>query len=66
MQSLAERALRIIRERYTDFGPAWACVMLDKIHGLLEADKTGWFKDAPQVTAVACTSAVSAWRTHPD
>ena len=58
-------ALRIIRERYTDFGPAWACVKLDKINGLLEADNTGWFMDAPQVTAAACTSAVSARRTHP-
>lgn len=31
---LAERALRIIRERYADFGPTLACEKLAEVHGL--------------------------------
>jgi hypothetical protein len=34
MPGLAERALRIIRERYADFGPTLACEKLAEIHDL--------------------------------
>lgn len=34
MPGLAKRALRIIRERYADFGPTLACEKLAEIHGL--------------------------------
>ena len=34
MPGLAERALRIIRERYADFGPTLACEKLAEVHGL--------------------------------
>lgn len=34
MQGLAERALRIIRERYAYFGPTLACEKPAEIHGL--------------------------------
>jgi hypothetical protein len=34
MPGLAERALRIIRERYADFEPTLACEKLAEIHDL--------------------------------
>lgn len=34
MPGLAERALRIIRECYADFGPTLACEKLAEIHDL--------------------------------
>lgn len=34
MPGLAERALRIIRERYADFGPTLAFEKLAEVHGL--------------------------------
>lgn len=34
MPGLAERVLRIIRERYTDFGPTLTCEKFAEIHGL--------------------------------
>ena len=37
---LAERALRIIRERYADFGPTLACEKLAEVHGLYLAKET--------------------------
>lgn len=37
---LAERALRIIRERYADFGSTLACEKLAEIHGLFLAKET--------------------------
>lgn len=40
MPGLAERALRIIRERYADFGPTLACENLAEIHGLYLAKET--------------------------
>ncbi len=40
MPGLAERALRIIRERYADFGPTLACEKLAEIHGLYLAKET--------------------------
>ncbi len=49
MSGLAERALRIIRERYADFVPALACVKLAEDHGLYpakdgtQADEIGRF-----------------------
>lgn len=68
MPGLAERALRIIRKRYADFGPTLACEKLAEIHGLYLAKETdgtqandiGWFMDPSQVTSTACTSATSA------
>ena len=49
MSGLAERALRIISERYADFVPALACVKLAEDHGLYpakdgtQADEIGRF-----------------------
>lgn len=40
MPGLAERALRIIRERYADFGPTLACEKLAEVHGLYLAKET--------------------------
>ena len=40
MPGLAERALRIIRERYADFGPTLACEKLAEIHDLYLAKET--------------------------
>ena len=40
MLGLAERALRVIRERYADFGPTLVCEKLAKIHGLYLAKET--------------------------
>lgn len=40
MPGLAERALHIIRERYTDFGPTLACEKLAEIHDLYLAKET--------------------------
>lgn len=40
MPGLAERALRIIRECYADFGPTLACEKLAEIHGLYLAKET--------------------------
>lgn len=40
MPGLAERALRIIRERYADFGPTLACERLAEVHGLYLAKET--------------------------
>lgn len=40
MPGLAERALRIIRERYADFGPTLTCEKLAEIHGLYLAKET--------------------------
>ncbi|EKS6735948.1 hypothetical protein OR233_004436 [Enterobacter asburiae] len=37
---LAERALRIIRERYTDYGPTLVCKKLAEVHGLYLAKET--------------------------
>lgn len=34
MLGLAERVLRIIRERYADFGPTLTCEKLADLHGL--------------------------------
>ena len=36
----AERALRIIRDRYADFGPTLACEKLRECHGLVLAKET--------------------------
>lgn len=76
MPGLAERALRIIRERYADFGPTLACEArrgswaLSGQRDSTQADDTGWFMDPPQVTAASCASATTASglhrRTHPD
>jgi hypothetical protein len=43
MPGLAERALRITRERYADFFPTLACEKHTEIHDLYLADDTGWF-----------------------
>ncbi len=40
MPGLAERALRIIRERYADFGPTLACEKLAEVHDLYLAKET--------------------------
>ena len=40
MPGLAERALRIIRGRYDDFGPTLACEKLAEVHGLYLAKET--------------------------
>lgn len=40
MLGLAERALRIIRERYADFGPTLACEKLAEVQGLYLAKET--------------------------
>lgn len=40
MPGLAERALRIIRERYADFGPTLACEKLAEVHGLYLTKET--------------------------
>ncbi len=40
MPGLAERALRIIRECYADFGPTLACEKLAEVHGLYLAKET--------------------------
>ena len=40
MPDLGERALRIIRERYADFGPSLACEKLAEVHGLYLAKET--------------------------
>ncbi|EFE8234260.1 IS66 family insertion sequence element accessory protein TnpB [Escherichia coli] len=40
MPGLAERALRIIRERYADFGPTLACEKLAEVHGLYLVKET--------------------------
>lgn len=40
MPDLAERALRIIRERYADFGLTLACEKLAEVHGLYLAKET--------------------------
>ncbi len=40
MPGLAEGTLRIIRERYADFGPMLACERLAEIHGLYLAKET--------------------------
>lgn len=40
MPGLAERALRIIRERYADFGPTLASEKLAEVHGLYLAKET--------------------------
>ncbi len=40
MPGLAERALRIIRERYADFGQTLACEKLAEVHGLHLAKET--------------------------
>ena len=72
MPGLAERALRIIRERYADFGPTLACEKLAEVHGLYLAKETVrklmtqaglWIP--PQAAAAACTSATPTRRTHP-
>lgn len=46
MPGLAERALRIIRERYADSGPTLACEKLAEVHGLYLAKETvrGFFR----------------------
>lgn len=51
MPGLAERALRIIRERYADFGPTLACEKLAEVHGLYLAKETVRKLDPPQVAA---------------
>ena len=80
MPGLAERALRIIRERYADFGPTLPVKSSPRFMGCIwskrryasctQADDTGWFMAPPQVTAASCTSATTASRlhrrTHPD
>lgn len=70
---LAERALRIIRELYADFGPILACEKLAEIYGLYLAKETIrklMTRDPTQVTAAASTSATPASglyrRAHPD
>ena len=40
LPSLAEWVLRIIRERYADFGPTLACEKFAEIHGLYLAKET--------------------------
>ncbi len=40
MPGLAERALRLIRERYADFGPTLAYEKLAEVHGLYLAKET--------------------------
>ncbi|MDQ2127885.1 hypothetical protein R4I72_05405 [Leclercia adecarboxylata] len=54
MRGLAARALRIIRERYADFGPTLACMKLAEVHELYLAKESvrklmtwGWFMDSP-------------------
>ena len=37
---LAERAVQLIRERYPDFGPTFACEKLRECHGLLLSKET--------------------------
>ena len=70
---LTERALRIIRELYADFGPILACEKLAEIYGLYLAKETIrklMTRDPTQVTAAASTSATPASglyrRAHPD
>jgi hypothetical protein len=75
MPGLAERALRIIRERYADFGPTLPVKSSPRFMGCIwsrdgtQADDTGWFM-APRKSRPprvhqprprrACTG------THPD
>lgn len=63
MPGLAEHALRIIRERYADFGPTLAFEKLADIPGLYLAKETVrklMTQAPPQVTATACASTTSA------
>lgn len=39
-EGLAEHALQIIRERYTDFGPTLACEKLAELHGVVLSKET--------------------------
>lgn len=50
MRGLAARALRIIRERYADFGPTLACMKLALYLAKESVRKLmtwGWFMDSP-------------------